>query len=230
VQGSNDGSTWAVLDTPPGQAWTNNETLTFRAPVVSAAYRYYRLNITANNGDGTYTDIGERSLYQGTIVGGLTAQTITFPASSDGAANDPPFVLIGTSDSGLPLSYSVVSGPATISGTTGHHYRRRARHNSGRPGRERKLFRRHPGQSVLHGCSGATREYRLRPDQGIRIGRATATNCSRTAPPRPWRPARYAGQVAFDAAGYRYFCYGVNQWGRIEPTGYGSAAASPSSW
>jgi hypothetical protein len=111
-------SCWAVLDTQAGQAWTNNETLTFRVPVVSAAYRYYRLNITANNGDGTYTDIGELYLYQGTIVGGLTAQTITFPAISNGAANDPPFVLIGTSDSGLPLSYSVVSGPATISGNT----------------------------------------------------------------------------------------------------------------
>jgi len=114
MQGSNDGATWAVLDTQAGQAWTNNETLTFRVPVVSAAYRYYRLNITANNGDGTYTDIGELYLYQGTIVGGLTAQTITFPAISDGAANDPPFVLIGTSDSGLPLSYSVVSGLATV--------------------------------------------------------------------------------------------------------------------
>jgi hypothetical protein len=33
------------------------------------------------------------------------------------------------------------------------------------------------------------------------------------------------GQVAFDAVGYWYFCYGVNQWGRIGPTGYGSAAA-----
>jgi hypothetical protein len=55
MQDSNDGSTWAVLDTQAGQAWTNNETLTFRVPVVSAVYRYYRLNITANNGDGAYT-------------------------------------------------------------------------------------------------------------------------------------------------------------------------------
>ena len=38
------------------------------------------------------------------------------------------------------------------------------------------------------------------------------------------------GQVAFDAAGNWYFCYGVSQWARIGPTGYGSAAASPPSW
>lgn len=35
------------------------------------------------------------------------------------------------------------------------------------------------------------------------------------------------GQVALDAAGYWYFCHGVNQWGRIGPTSYDSAAASP---
>ena len=44
--------------------------------------------------------------------------------------------------------------------------------------------------------------------------------------PSPGTP----GQVAFDAAGNWYFCYGVNQWGRIGPTGYGNAAASPPSW
>jgi hypothetical protein len=38
------------------------------------------------------------------------------------------------------------------------------------------------------------------------------------------------GQVAFDAAGYWYFCYASNQWARIGPTGYGRAAASPPSW
>jgi hypothetical protein len=38
------------------------------------------------------------------------------------------------------------------------------------------------------------------------------------------------GQVAFDAVGNWYFCYKVNEWGRIGPTGYGSAAASPPSW
>jgi len=40
------------------------------------------------------------------------------------------------------------------------------------------------------------------------------------------------GQVAFDAAGYWYFCDGVNQWGRIGPTGYGrdNAARGLSEW
>ena len=38
------------------------------------------------------------------------------------------------------------------------------------------------------------------------------------------------GEVAFDAAGNWYWCYAMNSWARIGPTGYGSAAASPPSW
>ncbi len=230
MQGSNDGTTWAVLDTQAGQTWTNNETLTFRIPVVSAAYRYYRLNITANNGDATYTDIGELYLYQGTIVGGLTAQTITFPAISNGAANDPPFVLIGTSDSGLPLSYGVVSGPATISGNTvtitgvGLVTIQAAQ----------------GGNGSYSAATPVTRSFTVAPGQRGNIAYDQIKASDRTgngnqlltyslAPAAATSPGT-PGQVAFDAAGYWYFCYGVNQWGRIGPTGYGSAAASPPSW
>jgi hypothetical protein len=49
------------------------------------------------------------------------------------------------------------------------------------------------------------------------------TPASATSPGTP-------GQVAFDAAGNWYFCYGQNQWGEIGPTGYGSAEASQPSW
>jgi hypothetical protein len=49
-QGSNDGSTWTTLDTQSGQTFIHRfETKTFRISS-PAAYRYYRLNITANNG------------------------------------------------------------------------------------------------------------------------------------------------------------------------------------
>ena len=167
MQGSNDGATWAVLDTQAGQTWANSETLTFRVPVVSAAYRYYRLNITANNGDGTYTDIGELYLYQRTIVGGLTAQIITFPAISDGAANDPPFVLIGTSRFRSSAFLQRDFGSGHHFRQHGHNYGRRTGHDTSRPRRERKVFRRYPGDSVLHGCPWAAREYRLRPNQGV---------------------------------------------------------------
>jgi hypothetical protein len=41
-------------------------------------------------------------------------QTINFPAISDKTYNEPPFVPIATASSGLPVSFSIVSGPASI--------------------------------------------------------------------------------------------------------------------
>ena len=45
-------------------------------------------------------------------------QTITFPAIPDKESNAAPFVISATASSGLPVSLSIVSGPATISGNT----------------------------------------------------------------------------------------------------------------
>jgi hypothetical protein len=43
-------------------------------------------------------------------------QTITFPAIADKPANTPPFPITATASSGLPVSFAIVSGPATVSG------------------------------------------------------------------------------------------------------------------
>jgi hypothetical protein len=62
-QGSNDGSTWTTLDTQSNQAFAERyerKTYTIASP---ASYRYYRLNITANNGDITFTDLSEIGLF-----------------------------------------------------------------------------------------------------------------------------------------------------------------------
>jgi hypothetical protein len=48
----------------------------------------------------------------------LLPQTITFPAISNKTMSDGPFTLSATASSGLPVSYRVVSGPATVSGNT----------------------------------------------------------------------------------------------------------------
>ena len=45
-------------------------------------------------------------------------QTITMPTIPDKTFNDAPFTLTATASSGLPVSYSIVSGPATVSGNT----------------------------------------------------------------------------------------------------------------
>ena len=46
-----------------------------------------------------------------------TAQTISFPALTDHGTDSPPFPLGATASSGLPVSYVVLSGPATVTGS-----------------------------------------------------------------------------------------------------------------
>jgi hypothetical protein len=51
-----------------------------------------------------------------TVVVTTKAQTITFAPIPDHQFGDPPFTLNATASSGLPVSYAVTSGPATVSG------------------------------------------------------------------------------------------------------------------
>jgi hypothetical protein len=62
-QGSNDGVNWTTLDTQAGQAFTDRAQLKSYAVATPGAYRWYRLNITSNNGDTGFTDLGEFGLY-----------------------------------------------------------------------------------------------------------------------------------------------------------------------
>lgn len=49
---------------------------------------------------------------------GTMGQAITFPALGKKEVGDPAFSLAASSSSGLPINYSVTSGPATITGNT----------------------------------------------------------------------------------------------------------------
>jgi len=54
LQGSNDGTTWTTLDTRTGETFANREqTVTFTFSN-NTPYTYYRVNVTANNGDGLF--------------------------------------------------------------------------------------------------------------------------------------------------------------------------------
>ncbi|MFL6677265.1 MAG: discoidin domain-containing protein [Burkholderiaceae bacterium] len=61
-QGSNDGATWITLDTQRDQAFGRRfEPKTY--PIANPGfYRYYRLDVTANNGDSTFTAVAELGL------------------------------------------------------------------------------------------------------------------------------------------------------------------------
>ena len=62
------------------------------------------------------------SLSLGSTPGVLTVaaqgQTITFAALPNRLLGDAPFALTATASSGLPVTFTVVSGPATVAGTT----------------------------------------------------------------------------------------------------------------
>jgi alpha-L-fucosidase len=53
-QGSNNGTTWTTLDTQTGQTFANRLLTNTYNLVNTTPYRYYRLNITANNGGSGY--------------------------------------------------------------------------------------------------------------------------------------------------------------------------------
>jgi alpha-tubulin suppressor-like RCC1 family protein/sugar lactone lactonase YvrE len=68
--------------------------------------------------DGNATFAPAVSLDRSFKVTGNTVQTITFPVPVNTNVGDAPFALRATTTSGLTPSYTVVSGPATVSGST----------------------------------------------------------------------------------------------------------------
>jgi hypothetical protein len=92
VLGSNDGVSWTTLDTRTGQSFAARfQTNTYNVPV-TAAYEYYRLNITANGGDAGI-QLSEWQI----LSADLTPPVIATPSN----------ILIGTvSDSGAAVTFN----------------------------------------------------------------------------------------------------------------------------
>jgi hypothetical protein len=59
---------------------------------------------------------GATSNFNGVLATGF--QAISFPQIPDKLTTDPPFALNATASSGLPVSYEIISGPATLNGST----------------------------------------------------------------------------------------------------------------
>jgi hypothetical protein len=73
---------------------------------------------------GTYavaaavTTAGFTGSASGTLTIQRAAQTLSFAATADRSTSAPAFTLGASASSGLPVSFTLVSGPATVSGTT----------------------------------------------------------------------------------------------------------------
>jgi hypothetical protein len=76
VQGSTDGSTWTTLDTQTGQAFTGRGQSKDYAFTNGTAYKYYRLNITANAGGVNLLQLAEFTLSDGVTAGDPASWTL----------------------------------------------------------------------------------------------------------------------------------------------------------
>lgn len=75
LEASNDGSSWTTVDTVASETgWDIGERRVYDCDTTTTAYRYFRLNITANNTDATYTNVGELYLY-----GSLSSPSAAIP-------------------------------------------------------------------------------------------------------------------------------------------------------
>jgi uncharacterized protein (TIGR03437 family) len=111
---------WWATDLPPGVS-INPASGLITGNVAGAGQ--YSVSVTATDS----TSASASQSYAVTVATGpvgpppptiLLPQTITFAAISDHLATDPPFQLSATASSGLPVTFSIASGPATISGNT----------------------------------------------------------------------------------------------------------------
>jgi len=70
--------------------------------------------MASQSGDGTYA--AATTVAQSFTVTNVTAQTITFPQIPSHTYGDASFAAGASAGSGLPVSYQIISGPATVSG------------------------------------------------------------------------------------------------------------------
>lgn len=94
-QGSNDGTTWVTLDTQTAQHPTGSTIYTYTF-ANTVAYSYFRINITANNGDPSITNLTELQLPE------APALSFATPALTDSSPNARNGSYMGSPTLGVP--------------------------------------------------------------------------------------------------------------------------------
>jgi uncharacterized repeat protein (TIGR01451 family) len=99
---------WFVLSADPLTGWAEVEAADQTDP-----------DSTPGNGSQGTANEDDEAAKTVTVPGqGPQNQAITFPAISNKETDDAPFPISATATSGLPVSFQIVSGPATVSGNT----------------------------------------------------------------------------------------------------------------
>jgi len=142
-EGSFDGFTWAVLDTRTAQTFANRQTTNAYTFTNSTPYLYYRLNITANQGGQSQTQLSELrvggSLPSGTapaaatnVVASVSGTTATVSWSAVSGANGYYVQRIGDDATRLveTLVTTTTFSDTNLSPGTPYIYRVQARNNT----------------------------------------------------------------------------------------------------
>jgi len=105
IQGSHDGTEWFVIDTRTGESWPERFQYREFAFDNAVAYSYYKMDITANNGDATLTGFSELELLERELPGSAkyvspaeSALEVPVTAQLDWEAGLDPNSGIGTWD------------------------------------------------------------------------------------------------------------------------------------
>lgn len=117
---STNGTTWGTAETKGNFPWAgNSDRARKRANFGAINARYIKVMYTSTTSNGTNIQTSDLVVYRDTNgVTGQQNQLITFAPIGNKATTDAPFAISATANSSLPLTYSVVSGPATISNGT----------------------------------------------------------------------------------------------------------------
>ena len=97
-EGSNDGANWNVLDTVTGETnWGSSETRSYQLDQPET-YRYFRFNITANNGDAQWVGFDGFQMYTMVTVDEATANHDFDVLANDVDADGDPLSITALTD------------------------------------------------------------------------------------------------------------------------------------
>ncbi len=115
---SNNGTNWGAPETTGIMSWSGNNDLgkkEFFFGAISA--RYARIVFLSGTASNNNIQTSEIEIYESSSVPtGQVNQTLTFNNVANKYSTDAPFVVASNSSSGLPITYTVVSGPASVNG------------------------------------------------------------------------------------------------------------------
>ncbi len=117
---SNDGINWGSPEVIGDFNWTSNsdvsrQTISFGA--INARFAKISYTSSKNTGNGNI-HTGDLGVIESSVPAtGQQNQLLSISSVSNKYSSDLPFSLNGTASSGLPITYSVISGPAIVSGS-----------------------------------------------------------------------------------------------------------------